>query len=1754
MTENNVKLTVSKSLLNKSIYENGSDKNKGEKMDIDSNSFLSSNSGSSLDLLMSEIDYINSNDINQKNYIKHKEKIKTNSNFFDEGSDVENQIGKLSNGLDEDSDDNVDNENENNENENNDNEDNDNEDNDNEDNDEDNEDNENEDDNDEENEDENDDSNDEDNKDNESENENSDNDNEDSYMIDEEENNHSLDNSDKEIDNKLKLKIKIKRNQSQDKNNDLILKDKSSSFKDIEENNNTELLNVDLIQKEQKEINKNVENNEKLSLNENKFLNKKDNINIQDSSDFSSSYSQVTKESNKAIENQSKKSVLYEEPTETIPTQTVAQKASAKRSSSVSKNRKNKKFSINNTKGKIKKLKKPPKKIDLLESLNKVLNAIKIKDVYGIFLLPVDTTIVTDYASIIKNPMDFGTMQKKIDNKQYKNISEFQNDFELVIRNAKTYNAPETIYYRSAEKISKVGSKLIEKEIAMIKNVEEKRHLYFQELRRSNKNNNNNNNNNFLIITTNNNTTENLNSNSSFPSNASKDTKIEKPGSTQIKKKKNKRKRRESSEVTLYIPDGSLNPENIKYKLNVFEQYLDKYRQICPLSEQQYHFSIAYDEFEAYGSNRRENFIPHYKSYKDSIYFNIPITDLSNISNSSISQNKIPRNNHVRLNFAYGDILGNTYVKSLERYTENMNDSIKEFVFDYIDAITEGGHSLAKATECLMEDNSNIIDNFTPPSKKIKLKQKLQNSKLEKNQIIKKEINDVEMIKSNDVNLLKLTSYELRQIENIINDIIIKKNYDYEQRELGLVESLIRDNHIDYLSVIQKEKISTIINDIILKPIEVKLDINNSNDRLVSDKLIKSYLESNIIELKKYKEMKSLNHRDIKKEEILEYNIQKRFLEMLNILSGYGINKINKENQLQIKKLEQEISLRKKMVQGNLTKQQELEKQKLEQQKLEQEKIKQREEVIKNRQIDLEKLKLEQLKERELSSQQQKQVKNRQEIGKQLELQLLRQKLEQPKIKATQLTQFDPKKEQNKNIKEQEKLLLHKQQQQKQQLLSFKSDNKLSKSQLKDKNILEPSNINNLQNPSQVSLLQQSPVLKDQNKSTSSSYTNISFNNILNTRKNTTNLPTNINDLKNLSPSQQRLLQHLKYIQLQSQQRRQNYSTSLLNNSKLSSVTSGPLVSISSVNINNKSLKNDIANSKLTSLLGNQKLSTNVGSTNITSMINKNQNLNITNTTPSQTIKPLLTNNKSSLSDKVISNTLSPPSNDISNINSKISQTAGKSEFPSSFITQTTATSNFSSLIESNLKIPSVTKVSNYSSLLSTEQKLNTKNKITGNQPLPNLPKQNTNNNDSLATSTNIPVSQQGPDYSPLLKSNTNFVCVSNLSSLLSTDKNSKSTESPSSIFGNLKNSNIDQQQKPKPTQSFSHFSSSSSSSTSTLPNNNSETLSPETNFSSVINGTNKFSSITPNSSAISSLLMNGKVPPAQTIETVINKNPQTNFSDSNFTSLLGQNNKLSTTLLSSTKDINTSTKSTPDFSSIVLSKAKTEILPSVSNPSTTKPTGPDYSSLLSATIVPSTQSLTDIMGSKKIATTATSSSTSSSVSKFLNDQKLSNVSTTSNLTTLLNTTPKLATSQLDSSFSSLLGSQKLPSTNNYNSLLGVNAFNSSTATKISGEKITPDISMLLPNSGINVSSSMNPYLLSTYTSLPTQTSLPLSLLHNQSILSALQPPSSQQLTNPFLGNNPSTTINAKTTTNNLKSKSKKSQLPTSGFSSPYFF
>lgn len=59
--------------------------------------------------------------------------------------------------------------------------------------------------------------------------------------------------------------------------------------------------------------------------------------------------------------------------------------------------------------------------------------------------------------------MDFSTMHKKLESGQYKNVDDFRQDFNLIVSNAKLYNAIDTIYWKSADKLYEVGSKLIDK-------------------------------------------------------------------------------------------------------------------------------------------------------------------------------------------------------------------------------------------------------------------------------------------------------------------------------------------------------------------------------------------------------------------------------------------------------------------------------------------------------------------------------------------------------------------------------------------------------------------------------------------------------------------------------------------------------------------------------------------------------------------------------------------------------------------------------------------------------------------------------------------------------------------------------------------------------------------------------------------------------------------------------------------------------------------------------------------------------------------------------------------------------------------------------------------------------------------------------------------------------------------------------------------------------------------------------------------
>eukprot|EP00794_Sanderia_malayensis_P018977 gene18977-20884_t len=89
-----------------------------------------------------------------------------------------------------------------------------------------------------------------------------------------------------------------------------------------------------------------------------------------------------------------------------------------------------------------------------LENIHRTLQR---KDTHGIFTYPVTDAIAPNYSKVITNPMDFSTMMYKIEHKQYPTIESFKDDFILMCKNAMLYNAPDTIYYKAAERLFSAG-------------------------------------------------------------------------------------------------------------------------------------------------------------------------------------------------------------------------------------------------------------------------------------------------------------------------------------------------------------------------------------------------------------------------------------------------------------------------------------------------------------------------------------------------------------------------------------------------------------------------------------------------------------------------------------------------------------------------------------------------------------------------------------------------------------------------------------------------------------------------------------------------------------------------------------------------------------------------------------------------------------------------------------------------------------------------------------------------------------------------------------------------------------------------------------------------------------------------------------------------------------------------------------------------------------------------------------------------
>ncbi|KAF8391539.1 hypothetical protein HHK36_023844 [Tetracentron sinense] len=95
--------------------------------------------------------------------------------------------------------------------------------------------------------------------------------------------------------------------------------------------------------------------------------------------------------------------------------------------------------------------------------LELILDKLQKKDTYGVYAEPVDPEDLPDYQDVIENPMDFGTVRKKLANGAYSNLEQFEGDIFLICTNAMQYNAPETIYFKQARSIQELARKKFER-------------------------------------------------------------------------------------------------------------------------------------------------------------------------------------------------------------------------------------------------------------------------------------------------------------------------------------------------------------------------------------------------------------------------------------------------------------------------------------------------------------------------------------------------------------------------------------------------------------------------------------------------------------------------------------------------------------------------------------------------------------------------------------------------------------------------------------------------------------------------------------------------------------------------------------------------------------------------------------------------------------------------------------------------------------------------------------------------------------------------------------------------------------------------------------------------------------------------------------------------------------------------------------------------------------------------------------------
>jgi hypothetical protein len=94
----------------------------------------------------------------------------------------------------------------------------------------------------------------------------------------------------------------------------------------------------------------------------------------------------------------------------------------------------------------------------LQRQLARALLALRAIDKEGFFAEPVSELEVPGYHDAIAQPMDFRTMQARIDANAYVDWRAFAADFELICANASAFNSKSSVYYRAARMLLMRGT------------------------------------------------------------------------------------------------------------------------------------------------------------------------------------------------------------------------------------------------------------------------------------------------------------------------------------------------------------------------------------------------------------------------------------------------------------------------------------------------------------------------------------------------------------------------------------------------------------------------------------------------------------------------------------------------------------------------------------------------------------------------------------------------------------------------------------------------------------------------------------------------------------------------------------------------------------------------------------------------------------------------------------------------------------------------------------------------------------------------------------------------------------------------------------------------------------------------------------------------------------------------------------------------------------------------------------------------